>query len=368
MKKIFTNSARGADTTEAAIEEGRPKLDCFTLCNITNVTTSDVQSLNEHRINDEHLKYSSNTTYVPYFEQSATWNGQTDDPLSDLPNSRVHWPNSMHGDDTSMITTKEQTISILGHQTSNSVPNVSCETPYICHECGFLFQFQVQLDQHANSTNHSTFKCDECGEFFERSYQINNHIRATDHAAYKCLFADCQATFTRQDVMLRHQLGHAKNPVKYSCTHCKKWRSPNGFKRLDHLKQHLKNYHHIEDSSIDHFNGSGSEPKDPAFFLYCPHQKCPLFREVTNYDWGKRGAIQEEHLFKSRSDFTTHLRKEHDDSIYPCTVNGCKRIGGKGYFRKRDLKKHVTKAHPSVRSQDAGFEDGIEMMGENLAE
>jgi hypothetical protein len=37
----------------------------------------------------------------------------------------------------------------------------------------------------------------------------------------------------------------------------------------------------------------------------------------------------------------------HDESLFPCLEIGCPRVGGKGYFRKRDLSNHAKDHHPT---------------------
>ena len=39
------------------------------------------------------------------------------------------------------------------------------------------------------------------------------------------------------------------------------------------------------------------------------------------------------------------MRQEHDETPFPCTETGCKRVNGKGFFRKRDLMKNMKKEH-----------------------
>jgi hypothetical protein len=57
-------------------------------------------------------------------------------------------------------------------------------------------------------------------------------------------------------------------------------------------------------------------------------------------------------LFASRSAFRAHMKKEHDESIFQCTHTGCPRIKGKGFFRKRDLMKHMRKEHVIYGASD----------------
>jgi hypothetical protein len=52
-----------------------------------------------------------------------------------------------------------------------------------------------------------------------------------------------------------------------------------------------------------------------------------------------------ENLFASRGEYTKHMRQEHDETPFPCSKAGCKRVNGKGFFRKRDLMKHLKREH-----------------------
>lgn len=51
--------------------------------------------------------------------------------------------------------------------------------------------------------------------------------------------------------------------------------------------------------------------------------------------------------FQTRGELTRHLREVHDESPFPCQERGCPRIGGKGFFREKDLLRHVEDHHTS---------------------
>lgn len=184
------------------------------------------------------------------------------------------------------------------------------------------------------------YVCHQCKCRFTSHESVSDHARDTCHDAYRCL--DCDARFSRLDVLRRHRLQHVSTSTKYSCTHCKKWRAPNGFARKDHLTQHLRNFHHIE--AEGQFYYSSVDPLNPAFHAYCLREDCPMFLPPAD-------RLCSRPIFPSRSAFTTHMRREHDESMFPCTKPGCSRIGGKGFFRKRGLLKHVMKEHP-VEAED----------------
>lgn len=77
---------------------------------------------------------------------------------------------------------------------------------------------------------------------------------------------------------------------------------------------------------------------------------CKLHRpEATNVNGGINfGFPQANWAFQKVSDLTAHIKKVHSESPFPCQVWGCSRVGGKGYFRERDLIKHQKKDHPDL--------------------
>jgi general transcription factor IIIA len=101
-----------------------------------------------------------------------------------------------------------------------------------------------------------------------------------------------------------------------------RYRGDNGFKRRDHLRQHIRNYHHIDVDTQDiDADGSAGHP--------CPFEGC-----------NKRGlnAFETEKLLKA------HLKKEHP-SPFQCSYPGCDRVGTKGWFRERAMVMHMKKVH-----------------------
>lgn len=175
--------------------------------------------------------------------------------------------------------------------------------------------------------------CHQCRQSFTTCSDLTGHASTTGHETYRC--NDCEASFSRIDVLKRHKNQHSPNRKKYSCEHCKKWRAPNGFARKDHLTQHLRNYHHIDTGNTLFQSYSERSLVEPHFYACCLHEGCPLFQPAGNPYC----------LFKSRGDFTKHMRKEHDETPFPCTKVGCKRVRGNGFFQKRGLMKHLMREH-----------------------
>ena len=87
--------------------------------------------------------------------------------------------------------------------------------------------------------------------------------------------------------------------------------------------------------------------RNPSRWQICPHTDCSWHRGPAFEHLGHLG-IEETGPFRSLSKYTEHMRTAHDESPYPCAVLYCSKIGGRGYFRALDLKKHYEKVHPGV--------------------
>ncbi|KAE9370742.1 hypothetical protein N431DRAFT_427108 [Stipitochalara longipes BDJ] len=114
----------------------------------------------------------------------------------------------------------------------------------------------------------------------------------------------------------------AKLETRYPCRKCKKYSGENGFKRKDHLVQHLRYYHDLS-----------SEDLVPRF---CRHKNCSR----------AEGPMNGNRAFITLRDYTKHLREAHEESLFNCSVPGCRRFGANGYSGWGNLLRHVRKNHP----------------------
>ena len=238
---------------------------------------------------------------------------------------------------------------------SNPLPRSALKlTRFSSHKCAFCNEVHPSLREHLQHLKLHGYTCYKCGQSFTSHWNLNTHAEGTDHESYHC--SECDARFSRVDVLKRHKIQHSPPPKKYSCTHCKKWRAPNGFARKDHLTQHQRNYHHID--KIESSTESGymwRRSESLAFFTCCTHEGCPLFKPIS-----AQSSRRSEALFASRGEYTKHMRQEHDETPFPCTKAGCKRVNGKGFFRKRDLMKHMKREHDiSEEAETTAVEDAI---------
>ncbi|EON64584.1 hypothetical protein W97_03817 [Coniosporium apollinis CBS 100218] len=190
----------------------------------------------------------------------------------------------------------------------------------------------------ARSLNHKTghvmFTCYQCQAKFPAASELDEHARTEAHAAYACSETGCTSTFSRHDVYERHETNHLRETPRFPCPHCKKHRGMKGFKRKDYLKRHLRHYHHI-----------GEKETQVAYRRSCGHKDCSGNDDL------------------EASEYTTHMRKVHDESDFPCLIPGCNRVKSKGYFRRRDLDKHQRKEHPQIFEGEHSTTDGGDVMG-----
>ncbi|CZR65871.1 uncharacterized protein PAC_15771 [Phialocephala subalpina] len=180
--------------------------------------------------------------------------------------------------------------------------------------------------------------CQECNTVFRNKATLDSHASQTQHAPYICI---CGKACSRFDVLNRH-VDKFNPKALYPCPYCSRFSGLKGFHRLDHLTQHLQTYH-----NIDRQSPARTSIKKP---LICPYEECPSHSRI--FANSPSPENPDCIVFRTRKDFTEHLRQVHNDSLFPCTVLGCDRIGGKGYFRKRDLLKHEKEHNHEFTSSD----------------
>ncbi|KAK8039374.1 hypothetical protein PG993_007785 [Apiospora rasikravindrae] len=223
-----------------------------------------------------------------------------------------------------------------------------CKTPGCT--ASFVVESHLQAHEaHAHVSGHSQiepngmFTCAECGQAFSTRAKQQSHGDNSQHSPFLCA---CGATFSRVDVLHRHMDSYANDVPKFPCKFCKFHRGKHGFRRRDHLVQHLRGYHKFDEEDISEACPSARRTKQRQFAT-CPHRGCDLFRDESfhNLRWVEQ---ESQRPFATQGAFTKHMKEIHQQTPFPRDVEDCDKVGAKGYVREKDLMKHRTSKHPDV--------------------
>lgn len=193
--------------------------------------------------------------------------------------------------------------------------------------------------QGGNRTN-----CQQCNLHFSSRAVLEDHARETQHAPYRCR---CGKPYSRLDVLHRH-IRISQSGASYPCPHCKRHRGSRAFSRRDHLTQHLRGYHNMESGDDSDDTSSPASPRKRKTAFKCSHETCSTSGGMASLPHQQSPRMAMGRTFQTRSELTRHLREDHDESPFPCQELGCSRVGGKGFFREKDLLKHVEDHHTSA--------------------
>lgn len=189
--------------------------------------------------------------------------------------------------------------------------------------------------------------CQQCNLYFPTRAILKSHAREAQHSPYRCR---CGTFFSRLDVLRRH-IQTFQPEISYPCPHCKKHRGSRAFARLDHLTQHIRGYHHMESGDdSDEIQSPHSSRKRKTTFK-CLYETCSYTTPMSSEPDQQMPTVVMSRTFQTRGEFTKHLREVHNESTFPCVEMGCSRVGRKGFFRKKDLLKHVKDHHSSAEFQ-----------------
>ncbi|KAI3317818.1 hypothetical protein HD806DRAFT_526788 [Xylariaceae sp. AK1471] len=228
------------------------------------------------------------------------------------------------GAESSMIEASSCGINTASSRVNTDVPAstppnaVHCPFP----TCGYVFHSGDELHKHTSSSHagqhlivsEAPFKC-HCGQEFAKLYTLERHIRGAE----------------------KHLV------PEYPCHECTAYQAKNGFKRKDHLVQHLRVFHKYDDSRL----ATLFQPRQARRFNIpaCHIENCEYYRSPEFKDL-PIGQQNNNRPFDKQSDYTSHMKQEHDWSPHPCNVQSCSKVGGKGFFSATALEKHGKEKHP----------------------
>ncbi|KAI3558234.1 hypothetical protein CABS03_02604 [Colletotrichum abscissum] len=264
-----------------------------------------------------------------------------------------------------------------------SVERTAAKAHLTCAECGVHFEYPLALKYHAMLNGHEAllypvqgcckgfrtqaerdvhqrrrhlegheriemghpFACVECSVEFRSKAKLQEHANEAQHNPFAC---SCGKNFARLDVLYRHLDSMGTDLPKFPCQFCKSHRGENGFRRRDHLLQHVRGYHKFEaEGKIEDIMPSrrGKYQIPPVcHFADCLHYRDENFKTLSREE---QSVLKP---FESQSEYTKHMKNAHDFTAFPCTVRGCSKTGAKGYAREKDLIKHRQKDHPEART------------------
>ncbi|CRK24229.1 hypothetical protein BN1723_013213 [Verticillium longisporum] len=224
-----------------------------------------------------------------------------------------------------------------------------CSFP-ACHENFKHFQDQQahkrfgHVEGHGIITAADPFSCAQRHSHFTYETALRNHALVAQHQPFKCI---CGQLFSRLDVLHRHIENYSKDMPKHPCRYCRRHRGRNGFKRKDHLLQHIRAFHQFDTGESPNSRQSNRGIYDAP--KTCPHLECFGYRDESFH--ALEAAEQDkDRPFNGQKDFNEHMRKVHDETPFPCCVSGCDRVGAKGYLLQKALVKHHAAKHPELEA------------------
>ncbi|KAK1986035.1 hypothetical protein LZ30DRAFT_706900 [Colletotrichum cereale] len=222
---------------------------------------------------------------------------------------------------------------------------LGCREDFVSKDTRDAHQRRPHLEGHGRLQPDHPLTCVECEEKFRTNSKLREHANEAQHSPFACV---CGKTFARLDVLNRHLDCLGSDLPKFPCQFCKRHRGKDGFRRRDHLLQHIRGYHKFEaEGKIDDILPSrrGIHLAPPV----CSYPGCPQYR---NDSFAKLGPEEQQRTkpFASQSEYTKHMKTVHNFTPFPCTVPGCNKTGSKGYVREKDLVNHRKKEHPDAAS------------------
>ncbi|KAI0007955.1 hypothetical protein F4779DRAFT_589272 [Xylariaceae sp. FL0662B] len=221
----------------------------------------------------------------------------------------------------------------------------SCKESLISPTLLKAHKFDPHDVEHYRVGDRASFVCVECNTTFPNEGQLRAHADIQKHSPFECA---CGAKFSRAGAFYRHFNSFNKSiyNAKYPCSFCKRHRGKHGFRRRDHLVQHLRGYHKFDAEEID--KACPKERKvQPRDVLVCPHPGCE-FHRGEEFRLLNRFEQSAQRPFTKQSDYSKHMKDVHKETPFPCHVAECDRVGSKGFMREKDLMKHLAAKHPEA--------------------
>ncbi|KAI1335278.1 hypothetical protein F5Y15DRAFT_255594 [Xylariaceae sp. FL0016] len=198
---------------------------------------------------------------------------------------------------------------------------------------------------------HYTCMRPDCGLQLDSIFALDRH-QELPHAREHCLISvkpfkcKCNKQFSRLPSLRRHIESFDSSLPQWPCEDCAAHQGKDAFRRKDHLVQHLRVFHKLDQTDLDaRFTPRKARVYDvrTCHFKHCEHYRDESFQELA------LGDQEDRRPFARQSDYTAHMKKDHDWSPYPCDVPDCKKTQGKGFFSSIALVNHREKHHAGAK-------------------
>ncbi|TRX94379.1 hypothetical protein FHL15_004846 [Xylaria flabelliformis] len=208
------------------------------------------------------------------------------------------------------------------------------------HDFEYRFEQQQEVQSGASSSRGSHNSQGPLHEHAGSSHAVQHLI--VSKSPFVC---HCGQNFTRLSSLERHIQNNTKQLQLdlHPCAECTTYQGRNGFKRKDHLVQHLRVFHKWDDDQIATL--FPTERNSILKIPICHFPECDYYRDPGFRDMGIREQAKNR-PFDKQSHYTDHMKREHDWSPYPCKVTGCNKVSGAGFFNITALEKHYKGKHP----------------------
>ncbi|KAI0884887.1 uncharacterized protein GGS22DRAFT_189100 [Annulohypoxylon maeteangense] len=223
-------------------------------------------------------------------------------------------------------------------------------------------QHSPDTADHQQIQGYTPFSCNECLASFRNTYQFQLHAKLSRHKTVAC---SCGKSFSRLDTLVRHQRSFREDIRLYPCPTCKHLQGKHGFRRRDHLIQHLTGYHKFNFSKIEKIAPTKRQGYGGPY--HCLFTSCEFHRGegFTRLSWDEK---YNQAPFPRQSEYIKHMREVHELTPFPCLETECKRTGANGYLLWNGFKNHMVREHKitpePVEKFDLGYK--CDHCGESL--
>ncbi|KAI1318282.1 hypothetical protein F5Y16DRAFT_392082 [Xylariaceae sp. FL0255] len=201
----------------------------------------------------------------------------------------------------------------------------------------------------------------ECAKPCSNDADLRKHGQQEGHRPYGCL---CGSRFGRLDVLTRHIKSKINSNPEHPCPHCDRYQGSRAFQRYDHLVQHLRTFHKLDQEAIVKLKrhgspeinrGSPQQTQDPA--------SAPPVIALAPIGQQLRDGFEPNvpNVIGQQFPAEYHLAAFQEPASHlPCPIRDCPLVDHLGFQDQQALDEHMLNIHqlmavnnPSIQVQPA---------------